>query len=367
MLTKYSHVATALRDPRFGKPPLPHPPLRAWRALTGQFLNVDPPDHTRLRRVVAPAWSPAAIANLRPTVESVASGLLQRRRDDFDLVRDFAYPLPLTLIGDLLGVRAGDRPQIGAWTRVLTESIDVTPPRGIRDAARIARAIATRRLRPIAAANAGVKMFKYAQERIEAVRHDPPSDVMRAIVDGVARGEMTDDDAAATFVLLLIAGHETTANLIAASVYSLLQHPDALSAVRADASLVPAAVEEALRFATPVPQMPRCAKEDVELDGLEVPKGRSVILRLDLANRDPSVFPDPDVFSLTRPAKPGHLSFGAGIHFCLGAGLARLEADVALNMLLPRLAADERGDHIVWRDTFAVRGPESLPLRLTEA
>jgi cytochrome P450 len=365
VLSRYSHVATALRDPRFGKPPLPQAPSRALRALTKQFLLVDPPDHTRLRRVVAPAWTPAAIASMRPAVESIATALLARRPDDFDLVRDFAYPLPLTLIGDLLGVPEADRPPIGRWTRVLTEAIDVTPPRNLRDMGRVARDVAARRWRPVAASNAGVKIFKYAQQRVRAVRDAPPSDVMRAIVEGIANGEMSEDDAAATFVLLLIAGHETSANLIALSIYSLLQNPDALAAVRADPNLVAAAIEESLRFATPVPQMARYTKEDVEFDGAEIPKGEVLMLRLDLANRDPEVFPDPDTFSLTRPTKPGHLSFGAGIHFCLGAVLARLEAEVALNMLLPRIAPDEHGDRITWRKTFSVRGPETFPLRLT--
>jgi cytochrome P450 len=302
---------------------------------------------------------------MRPAVESIATALLARRPDHFDLVRDFAYPLPLTLIGDLLGVPEADRPPIGRWTRVLTEAIDVTPPRNLRDMGRVARDVATRRWRPVAASNAGVKIFKYAQQRVRAVRDAPPSDVMRAIVEGIANGEMSEDDAAATFVLLLIAGHETSANLIALSIYSLLQNRDALAAVRADPTLVAAAIEESLRFATPVPQMARYTKEDVEFDGAEIPKGEVLMLRLDLANRDPEVFPDPDTFSLTRPTKPGHLSFGAGIHFCLGAVLARLEAEVALNMLLPRIAPDEHGDRITWRKTFSVRGPETFPLRLT--
>ncbi|HEX5095272.1 MAG TPA: hypothetical protein VFX21_04635, partial [Acidimicrobiia bacterium] len=162
VLSRYSQVANALRDPRFGKPPLPQVPVRALRALTEQFLLVDPPAHTRLRRVVAPTWTPAELAKMRPAVESIATTLLATRPDDFDLVRDFAYPLPLTLIGDLLGVPAADRSQIATWTRTLTESIDVTPPRGLRDAGRVVRDVAARRWRPMAAANAGIKVFKYA-------------------------------------------------------------------------------------------------------------------------------------------------------------------------------------------------------------
>ncbi|HEX5096066.1 MAG TPA: cytochrome P450, partial [Acidimicrobiia bacterium] len=206
---------------------------------------------------------------------------------------------------------------------------------------------------------------KYAQQRIQAVRDDPPSDVMRAIVDGMATGALSEDEGAATFVLLLIAGHETSSNLIALSVYTLLQNPEVLAAVRADANLVAPAIEESLRFATTVPQMARYTKEDVELDGVEIAKDEVLIVRLDLANRDPEMFADPDTFSLTRPAKPTHLSFGAGIHFCLGAVLARLEAEVALNFLLPRIAPEEHGDRITWRTTFSVRGPETFPLQLT--
>jgi cytochrome P450 len=302
---------------------------------------------------------------MRPAVESIATTLLATRPDDFDLVRDFAYPLPLTLIGDLLGVPAADRSQIATWTRTLTEAIDVSPPRGLRDAGRIAREVATRRWRPVAAGNAGIKVFKYAQQRVAAVRNDPPSDVMRAIVDGMADGELSEDEAAATFVLLLIAGHETSSNLIALSLYTLLQNPEALTALREDSTLMAAAIEESLRFATPVPQMARITKEDVVLDGVEIAKGEPLMLRLDLANRDPDVFPDPDTFSLTRPAKPAHLSLGAGIHFCLGAVLARLETEVALALLLPRIAPVEHGERITWRTTFSVRGPEMFPLRLT--
>jgi cytochrome P450 len=364
-LTRYAQVATALRDPRFGKPPLPQPPIRAVRAMTAQFLMVDPPDHTRLRRVAAPAWTPAEVAAMRPAVEAIATQLLAQRPDDFDLVRDFAYPLPLTLIGDLLGVPAADRRQIGTWTRTLTAAIDVPPPHRLRDMPRVAREIATRRWRPVAAGNATIKIFKYAQQRISAIRANPPSDVMRAVIEGLDAGEISDDEAAATYVLLLIAGHETSANLISSSVYWLLQHPDALAAVRADAILIPPAIEESLRFATPVPQMARFTKEDVDLDGTYIAGGEYLMLRLDLANRDPEVFEHPDEFLLTRPAKPGHLSFGAGIHFCLGANLARLETEVALNLLLPRIAEDEHGDRITWRTTFSVRGPETFPLRLT--
>jgi len=365
-LTRYSQVATALRDPRFGKPRLPNIPNRALRAMTtGQFLMVDPPDHTRLRRVAAPAWTPAEVAAMRPDVEEIATRLLAQRPDDFDLVRDFAYPLPLTLIGNLLGVPAADQEQIRTWTGVLTTALDTSPPRSARDLPRVVREVAARRFRPVAASNAATKVFKYARQRVDAVRDDPPSDVMRAVIDGLDCGEINEDEAAATLVLLLIAGHETSSNLIALSIYWLLQNPDALAAVRADAALVPVAIEETMRFATPVPQMARVAKEDVELDGLHIAAGEPLMLRLDLANRDPEVFDDPDVFSLSRPAKPGHLAFGAGIHFCLGANLARLEGEVALKLLLPRIAADEHGERVTWRTTFSVRGPATFPLCLT--
>jgi cytochrome P450 len=364
-LTRYAHVATALRDPRFGKPPLPQPPIRAVRALTRQFLLVDPPDHTRLRRVVAPAWTPAAIAAMRPAVETIATRLLADRPDDFDLVRDFAYPLPLKLMGEFLGVPDRGLPKLRAWTSVLTESIDTSPPRGLRDMPRVMGDIAARRWRPVAAGNAAIKIFNYARERIRNMRSDPPSDVMRAVIDGMNSGTLTEDEAAATFVLLLIAGHETSANLIAMLIYSLLRHPDARAAVQHDPALLPGAIEETLRFSTPVPQMARIAHEDVDFDGTLIPAREPLMLRLDLANRDPEVFTDPERFVITRPAKPGHLSFGAGIHFCLGAGLARLEAEVACNLLLPRIHADECADDVTWRPTFSARGPASLPLRLS--
>jgi hypothetical protein len=302
---------------------------------------------------------------MRPAVEEIATRLLAQRPADFDLVRDFAYPLPLTLIGNLLGVPAADQEQIRAWTSLLTAAIDTSPPRSVRDMPRIVRDVATRRWRPIAAGNATVKIFRYARTCVDAVRDDPPSDVMRAVIDGLTAGEISEDEAAATFVLLLVAGHETSSNLIALSIYWLLQHPEALAAVRADESLIPAAIEETMRFATPVPQMARVTKEAVELDGLEIACGEPLMLRLDLANRDPEVFSDPDRFSLTRPAKPGHLSFGAGIHFCIGANLARLETEIALKLLLPCIAPDEHGERVTWRKTFSVRGPETLPLRLT--
>jgi cytochrome P450 len=324
-------------------------------------LFLDPPDHTRLRRVVAPAFSQSAVAAMRADIEAIAGSLLPSGAASVDLVRDFAYPLPFAVVAQLLGIPDADREQVAGWSQTLTASLDVPPPVKLRDVPRGIAAIVRRESHPVAAVRASTAICRYAQRRIKASKTAPATPFCETLVRGIADGELNNDEAAATWVMMAIAGHETTANLIGNAVHAILDQQ-----LEVDPTLIPRAVDECLRYDTPVPHTPRVAHEDVDVGGVTIRRGEVALLLLAAANRDPNAFPDPDRLDLNRRKTPSHVGFAHGIHFCVGAALARLEMEAALNVVLPRIDVDAERRPAVRRPTVAVRGLAELPLTLKQ-
>jgi cytochrome P450 len=319
------------------------------------MLNVDPPDHTRLRKLVAPAFMPSRLAALEPSIHQTADELLSRLEAEgpdavVDLVAGFAHPLPFGVIGELLGVPAADRSMLRGWFQTLLAPWAGNPP-------------------PEAVA-ASDGIVGYLADLVDAKRHAPGDDLVSVLLAARDDGDrLSQQELLSSLFQLIVAGHDTTTSLIGNGVVALLDHPDQLRLLRADLSQVPQAVEELVRFTAPVPHATfRMTSEAVTVDGVEIPRHRQVLLCLAAANRDPSAFPDADRLDIRRP-KRSHLGFGHGIHFCLGAPLARLEARVAFSTLLARFPhlrlAVPRAD-LAWThgDGLVLRGLGSLPVVL---
>jgi len=354
-VTGYADVRAALADPRLVKDGRKRPhrgwmPAKVNDFINTNMLNIDPPDHTRLRRLVLKAFTPRRIAALRPRVEEITSSLLDAmasRGDTADLVQAFAFPLPVTVISELLGIPAADQQQFSAWAHTV---------------------VATDSTYEEALVEARQAMYDYFTSLLSAKRRSPSDDLLSALI--MARDDdesLSEPELIAMVYLLLIAGHETTVNLIANGTLALLTHPGELARLRADASLLPSAVEELLRFTGALNHATeRFTLEPTEIGGLTIPANKLVICAISDANRDPERFPDPGRLDLTRDAT-GHVAFGHGIHYCLGAPLARLEAEVALGALVsrfPALSLAVPAAELRWRPSSFVHGLESLPVRL---
>jgi cytochrome P450 len=325
-------------------------------ALARHMLAVDPPDHTRLRRLVARAFVPSRVAALEPRVVRIAEGLLDGldaagTGAAVDLVAGYAHPLPFQVIGELLGVAPDDRPALHDDLRTLLTPWVGDPPAG--------------------AVAASGRIVDYLGALIGAKRREPADDLASVLVTAAADGErLSEQELRSSLFQLIVAGHDTTTSLIGNAVVALLDHPDQLAALTGDLDdRLPAAVEELLRFCAAVPHATfRMTTGAVPLGGVEIPARRQVLVGLGAANRDPAAFPDPDRLDLTRPAGP-HLAFGHGIHHCLGAALARLEARVALGALLRRhrhLALAVPRHQLAWThgDGLVLRGLAALPVVL---
>jgi cytochrome P450 len=348
---RHRDLAAILRHPNASsersRSALPTPAL-ATGALS--FLSLDPPDHTRLRRLVSSAFTPRVMAALRPRIAEVVDTLFARivEQGRLDVIADLAYPLPVQIISELLGVPTEDHEQFRGWSALLARALD--PQFADPDPQRMAAADAAR-----------TEFDRYFSGLIAQRRAHPREDLLSLLVHAESEGDkLTEEELLATCVLLLVAGHETTTNLIANAVLALLRHPDQLDALRARPDLVDGCTEETLRYDPPVQLTTRVARGALPVGATEVPDGGVVLMLIAAANRDPDVFDDPDRFDITR--KPGgHLAFAAGIHFCLGAGLARLESAVVLAAFAQRVLAPRLlGSSVEYKANFNLRGPARL-------
>ncbi|WP_433428110.1 cytochrome P450 family protein [Nonomuraea sp. CA-141351] len=363
MVTRYEDVRPALNDPRLSKSAArfaeileqrsipPDSRIQLADSVAGHMLNTDPPDHTRLRKLVNRAFTVRAVARMRPRIEEIANRLADTMaakgagEATVDLIDEFAFPLPMTVICELLGVPDGERDDFRAWSNTL---LSFSPQQE-----RIAAAGAMRDFLTRLVADKGA---------------NPGDDMLSAIVQASEDGDsLSPGEALSMAFLLLVAGHETTVNLIGNGVLALLRHPDQLAALRADPSLIPNAVEEFLRFDGPVNLATlRYTTEPVELGGTMIPAGEVVLVSLVSANRDPERYREPTELDVTRDAS-GHVAFGYGIHHCLGAPLARLEGEIAFRTLIerfPDLALAEEPQRLVWRQSMLIHGLTRLPVHL---
>ena len=356
ILTRYEDCRTALRDQRLGSPeagdeaPSLLASSRQRRAdVPRSLLFLNPPDHTRIRSLVSRAFTPRRVERLRPAVEAMTEELLDpiAEAGECDLIDALAFPLPANVISELVGVPVSDRD----WLRPLVSDLAATLE-PTRQPGEVERAEA-----------ASVKVNRYLNDLIDSRRAEPADDLLSGLIaasDGEDR--LTQPEVAVTVSLIYAAGFETTMNLIGNMVHTLLRHPDQLARLRADRSLVPSAVDEVLRFQPPVQIDGRYVRADTEIGGHTIPEGHGVLTLLGAANRDPAAVDDPDRFDVGRSEVP-MLSFGSGIHYCLGAALARLEGQVVLQALLDRFASwTPLDDNPPWKRRLTLRGLATLPV-----
>jgi cytochrome P450 PksS len=359
LVTRYDDVARVLKDEGFAKDrrnALTREQLagQPWipgfaKPLMRNMLDQDGRDHDRLRALVQKAFTPRLVEQMRPRVQQLTDDLLDgvRSRDRIDLIRDYALPLPTTVIAQMLGVPVQDRHRFSRWSKVLF-------------------LISASRWGLLKAVPSVWRFMRYLRGLLAARRADPRDDLVSALVQAEEGGErLSEDELVAMVMLLLVAGHETTVNLIGNGTLALLEHPDQLERLRGDPALIRPAVEELLRYHSPVETATeRFPREDTPVAGVTIPRGEMVLAVLASANRDERQFPDPDKLDLARDPNR-HLSFGLGVHFCLGAPLARLEGQLAINTLLRRtsgLRLAVPAAALRWRRGMVVRGLEALPL-----
>jgi cytochrome P450 len=365
LVTRYEDVARVLKDDTFAKDKLNamDPEQRAktpWvpgflKPLERNMLDLDDPDHVRLRALVSKAFTPRLIERLRGRIEALCEELLdamereRKRKGGTDLVAGYALPLPATVIAELLGVPAEDHARFHSWSNRL---VSVSSGRDM--------------LRALPAA---LSFVRYLRKLVERRRADPDDDLITALIRAEEAGDkLSEDELLAMAFLLLVAGHETTVNLIASGTLALLEHPEQTERLRRDPSLVKPAVEELLRYTSPVEMATeRYARQDAEIGGMRIAGGGLVLAVLGSANRDERQFEDPDVLDLARDPNR-HLAFGrGGVHHCLGAPLARMEGQIALSALLRRFPGARLAmapESLRWRRGLFLRGLEKLPLVL---
>jgi cytochrome P450 len=363
LITRHDDVSACFRDPRLSAnranryagslPPQSRAMLAPLVGNLGRWaLLIDPPDHTRLRGLISTAFTPKVIEQLRPRIAELTEELLERiaRVEEFDLISDFAYPLPVIVIGELLGLPREHADRLKHWSDAFGAFLGAVTmsPTIVGDALR-----------------AVVDLEAYFREQLEHRRASPTDDLLTALLHAHEQDDRLDEqELLSTCTMLLFGGHETTTNLIGNGVLTLLQHPDQLARLRQDPEgRATNMVEELLRFESPVLRMGRIALEPIPLRGQTIAAGDRVFLMLAAANRDPEQFVDPERFDIGR-IDNRHLSFGLGPHYCLGATLGRLEARIAIPRLferLPKLRLPEIF-RARWLENLTVRGLEELPL-----
>ena len=358
VLTRYEDCVAVLRDQRFGRAGFEgflesvYGSPAGYERLPRSMLFQDPPDHTRLRALVSRAFTPRVVEGLRPRIQQVVDAIIDRALDarSMEVIGDLAYPLPVTVISEMLGVPASDQESIRGWSSDIARSLDaiglqVDPD--IVDRGRVARRA----------------IGEYFRQLLPERRRHPRNDLLSLLIAAEEQGDkLSEGELLSTCILLYIAGHETTVNLIGNGLLALLRHGDQLRRLREEPALAASAVEELLRYDGPVQRTARFATVDVEIGGRAIDKGAMVVTVIGAANRDPAQFPEPDRLDLGR-GDNRHIAFGFGIHFCLGAPLARLEGQVALGTLARRLPALAlAADTVEWRESQVLRGLKALPV-----
>ena len=363
MFTRYDDVMATIRDTRHfssrgrntsALERIPPDVRVRVRTLEEHFqvglINADPPDHTRMRALVNRAFTPRIVERLAPRVQSLVGELLDAVQDrgEMDVVRDLAYPLPAIVIAELLGVPPEDRDRFKTWSQgiIAFQGTGRTRPEVLAESQRHL-----------------LEMRAFLSSLAEQRRREPREDLLSRLVEAEAQGDkLTEAELLTTCVTLLTAGHETTTNLISSGLYLLLRHPDQLLLLRERPELMSTAIEEMLRYEPPLQRNPRRVAEDVEYGGKWLRRGDYVMQVLAAANRDPAQFPEPDRFDIARQPNR-HVAFGFGIHFCVGAPLARLEAPVAIGAMLRRLPRLRlAADTVRWQEHGLLRGLTSLPV-----
>ena len=362
IVSQYDDVAMVLKDDRFSKqfrtifeanPNLKPPWIpKVLLPLMGHMLHTDPPDHTRLRALVQQAFKPTLVERLRPRIHELSNELLSAasRRNSLDLISQFALPIPATIIAEMLGVPVQDRHKFHKWSRRML-------------------ALGGLKFRMLRVLPTVWQFAGYLRRLIRSKRAALQDDLLSALIMAEQDGQkLTEDELVAMIFLLLIAGHETTVNLIGNGTLALLDHPDQMQQLRSDPQLMKSAVEEMLRFTSPVETgTERYTKQDVTISGVTIPRGSFVLASIASANRDEAHFDNPDAFDICREPNK-HLAFGLGPHYCLGAPLARLEAQIAFESLLERTTELRLGidrEKLHWNRGLILRGLRSLPLRVT--
>lgn len=363
LVSRHADVDRLLRDRRLGRTYVHRsthagmgraaPP--AWQAPFHELndagmLDLEPPDHTRIRRLVLQAFTPRAIASLRGRIQAVVDGLIDDLAcaGDVDLIADYAEPLPVTVIADLLGIPEGDRHRLRPWSADMCRMYEVKPSDEAAQAAVVA----------------SVEFGEYLRALLAERRRRPGDDLISRLAAVVDDGDrLTEPELIGTCVLLLNAGHEASVNGAGNGWWTLFRHPAALARLRAEPALTSAAVEELLRFDTPSTLFERWVLEPIEVAGVTLDAGEEVVLLFGSANRDAAAFDRPDEVELGRRPNP-FVSFGAGIHYCLGAPLAKLELEIAFATLLRRCPDIELLEPPRWKPTFVLRGLEALRVRV---
>ena len=359
---RHADCSAVLRDPNASSER-----GRSLMAAAGQgrvrerpsFLSLDPPDHTRLRRLVSKAFTPRTIAQLEPRIRAVTGELLTAASGggQLEVVSELAYPLPVRIISEMLGVPVEDHARFAGWSARLAHSLQ--PGFGLSQDEAAARGEAAQLARDEFAA--------YFRELIAARRARPAADLLSELIRAEDDGaKLTEDELIATCVLLLVAGHETTVGLISNAILALLRNPDQLDLLRADAALAAGAVEETLRYDAPVQMTGRVVRGGMKVGDIAAPDGALLLLLLAATGRDPEMFGEPDRFDIRRGAA-GHLAFAAGPHFCLGAPLARLEATIVLQAFVTRVLEPELDlSALHYKPNFNLRAPDQLLVRFAE-
>lgn len=359
VITRHADVGALLRDRRlgrgylhvagheeFGREPEPEFLKPFWDLVRAGMLDVEPPTHTRLRRLVSKAFTVRMVEGLRPMIRGLAEELAGAlaAKGGGNLLAEVAEPLPVNVIAEMLGVPVEDRDLLRPWSADICGMYELNPP---MEAQRTAVRAAT-------------EFSAYLRELARARRRDPRDDLISALAQVVDDGDrLSEDELVGTCVLLLNAGHEATVNATGNGWWALLRNPGELARLRADRTLVRTAVEELMRYDTPAPMFERWVLEDITVGGVDIPRGAEVALQFASANRDPEVFTDPDRLDLSRDPNP-HITFGLGIHYCLGAPLARIELSESYGALL-RLAPELRAvSEPEWKPGFVLRGLEAL-------